>query len=87
MATVRAGEFPEATIDRKVRRLLVFAGRVGALEGFGPRGAATRSCRGQNCYCPWGFRRWYGTGPQRRRSCFPWARPPNHLRRSDPGEY
>ena len=36
MATVRAGEFPEAAIDRKVRRLLVFAARVGALEGFGP---------------------------------------------------
>jgi hypothetical protein len=55
VATVRAGEFPEAAIDRKVRRLLVFAARVGALEGFGPRGAATHSCRGQNCYCPWGL--------------------------------
>ncbi len=36
MAALRAGEFPEAAIDRNVRRLLLFAPRVGALEGFGP---------------------------------------------------
>lgn len=33
---VRAGEVPEAAIDRKVLRLLTLAARVGALEGFEP---------------------------------------------------
>ncbi|MEK6312180.1 MAG: glycoside hydrolase family 3 N-terminal domain-containing protein, partial [Curtobacterium sp.] len=33
---VRSGEVPEADIDRKVRRILTLAARVGALEGFEP---------------------------------------------------
>ena len=60
---------PQAAIDRNVRRLLLFAARVGALVGFGPA-APQLACRGQHCYCPRGLRRWYGPGPQRRRSCF-----------------
>lgn len=33
---VRSGDVPEADIDRKVRRILTLAARVGALEGFEP---------------------------------------------------
>jgi beta-glucosidase len=33
---VRSGEVPEADVDRKVRRILTLAARVGALEGFEP---------------------------------------------------
>lgn len=33
---VRSGGVPEAAIDRKVRRILTLAARVGALEGFEP---------------------------------------------------
>ncbi|MFD0921416.1 beta-glucosidase [Saccharopolyspora rosea] len=33
---VRGGRIPESTVDRKVRRLLLLAARVGALEGFEP---------------------------------------------------
>jgi len=36
LAAVRSGEVPEAAIDRKVRRILTLAARVGALEGFEP---------------------------------------------------
>ncbi|WP_375385543.1 beta-glucosidase [uncultured Microbacterium sp.] len=36
LAAVRAGDVDEASIDRKVRRLLRLAARVGALEGFDP---------------------------------------------------
>ncbi len=36
LAAVEAGEAPIEAIDRKVRRLLVLAARVGALEGFEP---------------------------------------------------
>lgn len=36
VAAVRAGEIPEAGIDRKVLRILQLAARVGALEGFEP---------------------------------------------------
>ncbi|MCY1695114.1 beta-glucosidase family protein [Curtobacterium sp. SL109] len=36
LAAVRAGEVPMAAIDRKVRRILTMAARVGALEGFEP---------------------------------------------------
>lgn len=39
---VRGGEIAEAAVDRKVRRLLTLAARVGALEGFAP---ATRPGR------------------------------------------
>ncbi len=35
-AAVRSGEVPEAAIDAKVRRLLLLAARVGALDGFTP---------------------------------------------------
>ncbi len=33
---VRSGDVPEAAVDRKVRRILTLAARVGALEGFEP---------------------------------------------------
>jgi beta-glucosidase len=36
LAAVRSGAVPEAAIDRKVRRILTLAARVGALEGFEP---------------------------------------------------
>ncbi|WP_420368779.1 glycoside hydrolase family 3 C-terminal domain-containing protein [Curtobacterium sp. L1-20] len=36
LAAVRDGSVPEAAIDRKVRRILTLAARVGALEGFEP---------------------------------------------------
>ncbi|BCW48190.1 glycoside hydrolase family 3 N-terminal domain-containing protein [Arthrobacter sp. StoSoilB13] len=36
VAAVQAGEIPEASIDRKVLRILQLAARVGALEGFEP---------------------------------------------------
>ena len=36
VAAVRAGEIAEASIDRKVLRILQLAARVGALEGFEP---------------------------------------------------
>ncbi|MFC6356482.1 glycoside hydrolase family 3 protein [Luethyella okanaganae] len=36
VASVRAGEVAEASVDRKVLRLLELAARVGALEGFEP---------------------------------------------------
>ncbi|WJY01556.1 glycoside hydrolase family 3 C-terminal domain-containing protein [Curtobacterium sp. 458] len=36
LEAVRAGDVPEADIDRKVRRILTLAARVGALEGFEP---------------------------------------------------
>jgi beta-glucosidase len=36
VTAVRAGEIPEASIDRKVLRILQLAARVGALEGFEP---------------------------------------------------
>ncbi|QHC65746.1 glycosyl hydrolase [Rathayibacter sp. VKM Ac-2759] len=36
VAAVRAGEIEESVIDRKVRRILRLAARVGALEGFAP---------------------------------------------------
>lgn len=36
LAAVKRGEIPEATIDRKVKRILRLATRVGALEGFEP---------------------------------------------------
>ncbi|MEV7606003.1 glycoside hydrolase family 3 C-terminal domain-containing protein [Paenarthrobacter sp. NPDC089322] len=36
VAAVRAGEIPEASVDRKVLRILQLAARVGALEGFEP---------------------------------------------------
>lgn len=36
VSAVRNGEVPEAAIDRKVRRVLLLAARVGALEGFEP---------------------------------------------------
>lgn len=37
---VRSGDVPEAAIDRKVRRILTLAARVGALEGFEPVAAS-----------------------------------------------
>lgn len=40
VAAVRAGEVDEATIDRKVIRLLRLAARVGALEGIAPEATA-----------------------------------------------
>lgn len=36
LAAVQDGSVPEAAIDRKVRRILTLAARVGALEGFEP---------------------------------------------------
>lgn len=36
VAAVRAGEIAEASVDRKVMRILQLAARVGALEGFEP---------------------------------------------------
>ncbi|MFJ4221746.1 glycoside hydrolase family 3 protein [Curtobacterium luteum] len=36
LAAVRDGSVPERAIDRKVRRILTLAARVGALEGFEP---------------------------------------------------
>jgi beta-glucosidase len=36
LAAVQSGEVPMAAIDRKVRRILTLAARVGALEGFEP---------------------------------------------------
>ncbi|MDQ0867284.1 beta-glucosidase family protein [Arthrobacter globiformis] len=36
VTAVRAGEIPEASVDRKVLRILQLAARVGALEGFEP---------------------------------------------------
>ncbi|MWV48929.1 glycosyl hydrolase [Rathayibacter sp. VKM Ac-2803] len=36
VAAVRSGEIDESVIDRKVRRILRLAARVGALEGFAP---------------------------------------------------
>ncbi|QHC57764.1 glycoside hydrolase family 3 C-terminal domain-containing protein [Rathayibacter sp. VKM Ac-2760] len=36
VAAVRAGEIEESVVDRKVRRILRLAARVGALEGFEP---------------------------------------------------
>ncbi|WP_416393279.1 MULTISPECIES: beta-glucosidase H [unclassified Curtobacterium] len=40
LAAVQDGSVPEAAIDRKVRRILTLAARVGALEGFEPVAAA-----------------------------------------------
>lgn len=40
LAAVRSGEVPMAAIDRKVRRILTLAARVGALEGFEPVAAS-----------------------------------------------
>ncbi|PZE87762.1 glycosyl hydrolase [Curtobacterium sp. MCLR17_039] len=40
LAAVQSGEVPMAAIDRKVRRILTLAARVGALEGFGPVAAS-----------------------------------------------
>ncbi len=37
VAAVRDGHVPEAAVDRKVRRILTLAARVGALAGHGPR--------------------------------------------------
>ena len=36
LAAVQSGDVPQAAIDRKVRRILTLAARVGALEGFEP---------------------------------------------------
>lgn len=36
VAAVRSGEIEESVVDRKVRRILRLAARVGALEGFAP---------------------------------------------------
>ncbi|MFA0848432.1 glycoside hydrolase family 3 protein [Curtobacterium sp. WHRI 8282] len=40
LAAVQSGEVPMAAIDRKVRRILTLAARVGALEGFEPVAAS-----------------------------------------------
>ncbi|WIB79306.1 glycoside hydrolase family 3 C-terminal domain-containing protein [Curtobacterium sp. MCPF17_002] len=40
LAAVLSGAVPEADIDRKVRRILTLAARVGALEGFEPVAAS-----------------------------------------------
>jgi len=40
VAAVRAGRVPEAAVDDKVRRLLLLAARVGALEGVDPAAPA-----------------------------------------------
>lgn len=40
LAAVQSGEVPMAAIDRKVRRILTLAVRVGALEGFEPVAAS-----------------------------------------------
>ncbi|UWD82154.1 glycoside hydrolase family 3 C-terminal domain-containing protein [Curtobacterium flaccumfaciens] len=40
LAAVHSGEVPMAAIDRKVRRILTLAARVGALEGFEPVAAS-----------------------------------------------
>ncbi|WP_144765973.1 glycoside hydrolase family 3 C-terminal domain-containing protein [Curtobacterium sp. 9128] len=40
LAAVRDGSVPESAIDRKVRRILTLAARVGALEGFEPVAAS-----------------------------------------------
>ncbi|TPG06043.1 glycoside hydrolase family 3 protein [Curtobacterium flaccumfaciens] len=40
LAAVQSGEVPMAAIDRKVRRILTLAARVGALEGFQPVAAS-----------------------------------------------
>ncbi|MDO3696800.1 glycoside hydrolase family 3 C-terminal domain-containing protein [Curtobacterium flaccumfaciens] len=40
LAAVQSGKVPMAAIDRKVRRILTLAARVGALEGFEPVGAS-----------------------------------------------
>jgi beta-glucosidase len=40
LAAVQSGDVPMAAIDRKVRRILTLAARVGALEGFEPVAAA-----------------------------------------------
>lgn len=37
VAAVRDGRIPESTVDRKVRRILLLAARVGAIEGLPPR--------------------------------------------------
>ena len=41
VAAVRRGEVDEATIDRKVHRILHLAARVGALDGFAPQDVGT----------------------------------------------
>ena len=46
VAAVRAGEVPVAAVDRKVRRLLVLADRVGALEGVGGGGGSAEGGTG-----------------------------------------
>lgn len=43
VAAVRAGEVPESAVDEKVRRLLLLATRVGALEGYEKPAAVTFS--------------------------------------------
>ncbi|WIE78453.1 glycoside hydrolase family 3 C-terminal domain-containing protein [Curtobacterium sp. MCSS17_016] len=40
LAAVQSGEVPMAAVDRKVRRILTVAARVGALEGFEPVAAS-----------------------------------------------
>jgi beta-glucosidase len=40
LAAVQSGEVPMAAVDRKVRRILTLAARVGALEGFEPVAAS-----------------------------------------------
>lgn len=40
LAAVQSGEVPTAAIDRKVRRILTLAARVGALDGFEPVAAS-----------------------------------------------